>query len=69
MGCIGAPANKQDISIQRIPHLISFVLRIVATDDNHLLVQVSSSKTTQRSGKNLLCIDHLIVKTITINMF
>ena len=61
--------QKQDISSHQsrspLQYLISGIIHIIqSTNHNHLLVQVSSSRTNQRPEKNLLCIgqhqEHLL---------
>ena len=59
MDCIGAPGDKSKIKHNQLKnskqYLISSVpVNIITTGDDHLLVQVSSSKTEHRPGKNLL---------------
>ena len=67
--CIEAPENKNKISDHQLKnstqYLISGVTPIVATCDNHLLVQVSSSETTQRPGTILLCTEQHFWKGYT----
>ena len=58
--CTEAPGDKSKIKYNQLknsaPHLISdFIPIIETTSDDHLLVQVSSSETSQHPGKNLLC--------------
>ena len=68
--CTEAPGNKSKTSHHQIKnssqYLISGVSPIIeATGDNHLLVEVSSSKTIQRPGKLLLCTEQHFWKVHT----
>ena len=68
--CTEEPGDKSKTSHNQLKnstqYLISVVsLLIVATGDNHLLVQVSSSKTTHRPGKKLLCTEQHLWKVHT----